>query len=349
MSEPLPEIRSLLAAQASAGPPDVSLPLRELRSACDAGILAMHSLVRDVGAPGVVRDLQVPVRGGAIPVRLYLPPDASPEPNPAAPPNAVFVSTPSAADPRPVHVHLHGGGWWMGSIETADPMARELCVSSGMAVLSVGYRLAPEHRWPTAAEDVYAVLRWLSDGDSGSGSGSGSDPLGFPPASLSIGGESAGANLAAAVALMCRDRGGPRLVAQWLDVPALDLTLPETPSTKAFGTGYGLELSLTASIRPWYIDEQDLRHPYASPALAADLSGLPPALVTTAEFDPLRDQGEAYAAALEQAGVQVRLRRASGHIHGSSWLTGLTASTAQWHDEVVADLVRQHRALAPAR
>ncbi len=320
MPDVLPEIRALLAAQAGAEAPAPGLALPELRATCDAGIVALHRYVRDLGTPGETRDLRIPVTGGSIPARLYLP----------------------TADGRadlPVHVHLHGGGWWMGSIETADPMARELCVGSGMGVLSVGYRLAPDHPWPTASEDAYAAVVWLTQ----------TDELGFTPASVSIGGESAGANLAAAVTLMCRDRGGPVLVAQWLDVPAVDLTLPHTQSQESFASGFGLEIGQMDLIRPWYVDDVHVAHPYVSPAKATDLTMLPPALVTTAEFDPLRDQGEAYARALATAGVDVTLRRADGHIHGSTWLTGLSPSTADWHDAVVADLVGRHRAIAPAR
>lgn len=300
-----PGVSALLADAAAQPLPPADLSVAGLRAFCDAGVLRYHHLVRDAWPLHEVRDLTSP---GGVPVRLYLP---------------------SAADDLPLHVHLHGGGWWMGSLDTVDPMARELA-AAGMAVASVGYRLAPEHRWPAAPEDVYEVLSWLA--------------MDWP--SISIGGESAGGNLAAVVALMARDRGGPRLVAQWLDIPAVDLGMPSDGSLAEFGTGYGLESAQFPMLVGWYAD--DVTHPYVSPALA-DLTGLPPAIVTTAEYDPIRDQGERYAAALAAAGVPVELRRAEGHIHASSWFTALDEETAAWHDEVVRLLMQHHTALAAAR
>jgi acetyl esterase len=300
VSAPRPSVVELLATVAGEPLLPADLPAPELRAFCDEGVLRRLDLVR-IAAP--MHDVRELVSPGGVPVRLYLPTAASTS--------------------GPLHVHLHGGGWWMGSIDTVDPMARELAVGLGMAVVSVRYRLAPEDPWPAAAEDVYGVLTWLAESFD----------------SISIGGESAGANLAAVACLMARDRGGPRLVAQWLDVPAVDLRLPETESWRLFGTGHGLEVAQLEAILGWY--DADREHPYASP-IVADLGGLPPALVTTAELDPLRDQGEAYAAALQAAGVPVELRRAEGHIHGTSWLTALDAGTASWHDEMVALLLRHH-------
>ena len=298
MAQPLPQIAELLAAAAAAPPPAPDLTIQELRAVCDEGVLRNLPLVRESGPLHAVRDLVSP---GGVPVRLYLP----------------------SEDDLPLHIHLHGGGWWMGSIATVDPMCRELATGLGVAVLSVDYRLAPEHPWPAAPEDVYEVLSWMSDSYD----------------RISIGGESAGGNLAAVVALMARDRGGPRIVAQWLDVAAVDLTLPEDDYVRAYGTGYGLELAQLGMITGFY--GGDPEHPYVSPA-RADLTGLPPAIVTVAELDPLRGQGEAYARALADAGVPVELRCAPGHIHGSSWLTGIDEGTAAWHDEVVALLAAHH-------
>ena len=313
MPQPLPEIQAMLDAAHAAPQPDPAGGLEAFREVCDAGVIAVHHLVRDHGPLHDVRDLEL----GGVPVRLYVPSDAA---------------------ALAVHVHVHGGGWWMGSIATVDPMARELAHLSGMAVISVGYRLAPEHRFPAGLDDLYAVLEAIGTAD-----------LGFIPTTLSVGGESAGANLSAAVCLLARDRGGPELVAQWLDVPAVDLTMPDDPSLQAFGTGYGLETAQFPLMQSWYCDEDQLTDPRVSPALAPDLTGLPPALVTTAELDPIRDQGERYAAALEAAGNDVVLRRAEGHIHASSWLTAITPSTAAWHEQVVADLVARHHALEVAR
>lgn len=304
MSQPLPRLIELLAASAERPLPAHDITVPELRAFCDDGVLRYHHLVRRSAPLYAVRELTSPA---GVPVRLYLPSDSA---------------------HLPLHVHLHGGGWWMGSLDTVDPMARELA-GAGMAVASVGYRLAPEHRWPAAPEDVYEVLCWLAED--------------YP--SVSIGGESAGANLAAVASLMARDRGGPPPVAQWLDVPAVDLRLPEDNSVRKFGSGFGLEVAQLPMIAAWYAD--DLDHPYVSPA-RADLAGLPPTIVTTAEFDPMRDQGEAFAAALSAAGVEVELRRARGHIHASSWFTAIDSDTAAWHDEVVGLLLDRHalRALA---
>jgi acetyl esterase len=306
VSQLLPQVVELLATQAAEPPPPADLTVPELRALCDESVLRHHHLVRDAGPLHAVRDLTSP---GGVPIRLYLPSDA---------------------EALPLHVHLHGGGWWMGSIETVDPMARELA-GAGLAVVAVDYRLAPEHPWPAAPEDCYEVLTWLAIDERFT--------------SISVGGESAGANLATVVSLMARDRGGPQLAAQWLDVPAVDLRMPPDPSVRLFGSGYGLEISQFPAIAAWYAD--DLDHPYVSPA-RADLSGLPPAIVTTAEFDLLRDQGEAYAAALAAAGVPVELRRAEGHVHASSWFTAMDAGTAAWHDEVVGLLLSRHRSLEPS-
>ena len=308
MAEALPEFAPMLAMAQAAPPPDLSMPTDQLRAMSDAGVMAMHAFVRPAG-PMTATDACV----GDVPVRIYRPE--------------------GVASPAPVHIHVHGGGWFMGSIETVDPMSRELASAGAMVVVSVGYRLAPEHRWPTAPEDVYAVLQWVHD-EAGA--------LDVDPMSISIGGESAGGNLAACVALMTRDRNGPPLVAQWLDVPGVDLTVPETESHRAYGKGYGLDMDLVRECLDWYVDADDRQNPYASPALADDLEGLAPAIVTTAELDPLRDQGEAYAARLEAAGVPVILRRTTGHLHATTWLTAFTPSAAEWHDEMVAALRDLH-------
>jgi acetyl esterase len=303
VSQPRPAVAALLA-EASAEPlPPADLTVPELRAFCDEGVLRRLHLVRRVPPLHAVRDLVSP---GGVPVRLYVPTAAS--------------------ESGSLHIHLHGGGWWMGSIDTVDPMARELAAGLGIAVLSVDYRLAPEHPWPAAPDDVYDALVWMAEQFE----------------RISIGGESAGANLAAVVTLMARDLDGPRLVAQWLDVPAVDISLPDEESTRLYGTGFGLEISQLAMLVGWY--GADVTHPYVSP-VRADLQGLPPAIVTTAELDPLRDQGVAYAEALRAAGVPVELRQADGHLHGSSWLTGLDEWTGRWHDDIVG-LLTQHHVLA---
>jgi acetyl esterase len=264
-------------------------------------------LVRPV-ALHEVRDLVSP---GGVPVRLYLPTAGS--------------------ETGPLHVHLHGGGWWMGSIDTVDPMARELAHRTGFAVLSVGYRLAPEHPYPAGLEDVLAVLRNVGEVTTAT--------------TVSVGGESAGGNLAAAACLALK--GEVALVAQWLDIPCVDLNVPEDESVRAVGPGYGLVLAQLQLLQSWY--QAPLDDPLVSPLLAPDLSGLPPAIVTTAECDPVRDQGKRYADALAVAGNDVTYRCNPGQIHASSWFTALTEANASWYDEMVALLVERHAAVAVAR
>ena len=274
-----------------------------LRESWNAFLVGHHGLVRDHGRLDSVEDLTTP---GGVPVRIYRP----------------------AVAPRSgsVHVHLHGGGWWMGSIATVDAMSRELAATLNMTVVSVEYRLAPESPWPAALDDVYETLVWLDTTFD----------------RISIGGESAGANIALAATLMARDRSGPQLVAQWLDVPAVDLRLPSDESSKLYASGYGVEASTLPTLATWYAGDA-VDHPHVSPA-TAELAGLPATIITTAEFDPLRDQGEAFARALLTAGVPVECRRAEGHVHGSSWLTGLDDTTARWYDDIVAVLASHHDA-----
>jgi acetyl esterase len=300
-AEPVPEVAALLAAAVDGPQPEPGTPVAELRRLCDAGVIAHHGFVRDHGALHEVRDLVV----GGVPCRLYLP----------------------SPDVDRLHVHVHGGGWWMGSLETVDPMARELAHVGAMAVLSVGYRLAPEHPFPAGLDDITTVVDGLDDV--------------LPVATVSVGGESAGANLAAAACL--RLRGRRTFAAQWLDVPCVDLACPDDASMRAYGTGYGLEMAQLPMLQAWY--GGDITDPLVSPARAPDLSGLPPALVTTAECDPIRDQGKRYADALAQAGNDVVYRCHRGQVHASSWFTALTPDNAAWYDETVALLVARHEAL----
>ncbi|WP_137990899.1 alpha/beta hydrolase [Streptomyces vilmorinianum] len=228
-------------------------------------------------AVGRVEDRTVPGPRGAppVPVRIY-----RPEGDPA---------------PRPTVVFLHGGGWVLCGLDTHDRTCRALCRESGAVVVSVGYRLAPEARFPAPVEDAYAALLWAA---------AHIDALGGEPTALVVAGDSAGGNLAAAAALLARDRGGPALARQVLIYPATDLA-GDPASYRTNGRGYYLT---TAHMR-WYRDhylgpDGDPRHPLASP-LRAELAGLPPAHVITAGCDPLCDEGRAFAAALAEAGVAV--------------------------------------------
>ncbi|MFE7358113.1 alpha/beta hydrolase, partial [Streptomyces sp. NPDC057543] len=202
---------------------------------------------------------------------------------------------------------FHGGGWVLGGLDTHDGLCRELAARTGAVVVSVDYRLAPEHRFPSAAEDAYAVTAWVS---------ANAARLGCDAGRLAVAGDSSGGNLAAAVTLMARDRGGPGIAAQLLAYPVLDHRMA-TPSYRTYGTGF---FHTSAHMR-WYWEQYldgggDGAHPYASPGLAFDLTGLPPAVVVLPECDPLRDDALAYARRLETAGSTPQVRVWPGTFHG---------------------------------
>ncbi len=235
-----------------------------------------------------VEDRRIPGPGGEIPIRLYYP---------------------SGSGPFAAVVFFHGGGWVIGSIETHDAYCHALAKLSHCLVASVEYRLAPEHRYPAAAEDAYAATFWLSENAGG---------IQVDPRRIAVCGDSAGGNLAAVTSLMARDRGDPEIAFQVLIYPVTDFNF-DTASYRNNGDGYLLTRDLMIWFWRHYIeDEETARQPYASPLRAEDLRGLPGALVLTAEFDPLLDEGEEYARRLETAGVPVILRRYEGLIHGFS-------------------------------
>jgi acetyl esterase len=216
------------------------------------------------------------------------------------------VYRPESSDPAPTVVLFHGGGWVIGDLDTHDSMARSICRDCEAVVLSVDYRLAPEAPFPAAVEDALAATRWA---------GSHLPELGGSDV-LAVAGDSAGGNLAAVVAQQLRDTDGPALAAQLLVYPATDV-LGDYASRLDNGEGYFLDLPTMA----WFMEHyaaDPVHHddPRLSPLRASSLEGLPPAVVVTAEYDPLRDEGEAYAAALSSAGVAVELRRFDGMIHG---------------------------------
>jgi acetyl esterase len=228
----------------------------------------------------------------AVPLRLYVP----------------------EAELPAVILYLHGGGWMLGSIETTDLFCREMARVTGCAVVAVDYRLAPEHAYPAALEDSYAALLWL---DAQKAKLLGRD---LPVVTL---GDSAGGNLATVVARLAAERGGPKIALQILAYPVTDFDL-ETGSYKTFKDGPLLTRDTMAWFWRHYIpDEAQRRHPNASPLRAPSLAGMPPAFVLTAENDPLRDEGEAYAAALQKAGVTTLLKRYEGQIHGFLTFVGM--------------------------
>jgi acetyl esterase len=214
----------------------------------------------------------------------------------------VRIATPTgAAEPPAVVVYFHGGGWVVGDLDTHDRTTQRLAEATDTVVVSVDYRLAPEHPFPAAAEDAYAATVWAAEH--------------LDPSHLVVAGDSAGGNLAAVVCLMARDQDGPDIDHQVLVYPVIDHAM-DTESYALNGTDYFLTRTKMAWFWEQYLGDADRSHPYCSPLRAEELSGLPPASVVTAECDPLRDEGEAYAAALTAAGVPAACLRGEGLFHG---------------------------------
>jgi acetyl esterase len=260
------------------------------------------------GTPGPPMHEVSDLRIGELPARLYRP----------------------GAGPAPLVVHLHGGGWTIGSIATHDRMCRRLADASGAAVLALGYRLAPEHPWPASVDDAVAALRWVASGPA---------ELTPPPSAVAVSGDSAGGTLATLACLRLRDEAPEALP----DLQALlyantDLTGAQ-PSMREKATGWGLEAAAVRFFNAqWVPDDARWADPGVSPLHAPDLAGLPPALVVSAEHDPLRDEGEAYAGRLRDAGVEVRLRREPGLVHNFMLLDAISPACAAAADRVAADL-----------
>ncbi|MDE2836377.1 MAG: alpha/beta hydrolase [Chloroflexota bacterium] len=221
-------------------------------------------------------------------------------------PVRVYVPVTDDEGPLPVSMWFHGGGWVIGSVATNDATCRALANASGAIVVSVDYRLAPEHKFPVPFDDSYAATVWAAENAAS---------LGGDPSRLAVAGASAGGNLSATIALRARDEGGPRLVQQSLIYPVTDHDFTR-PSYVENGEGYGLSYASMVWFWDCYLSSgAEASNPYVSPMLAENLSGLPPAFVLTCEYDPLRDEGEAYAARLQEAGVPTRLSRYDGMIH----------------------------------
>lgn len=253
-----------------------------------------------------VEDRSVSWRDAEVPVRIY---------------------TPAGTGPFPILIWCHGGGMVVGDLETADATARHLTVETGCVTVSVDYRLAPETKFPGACDDCYAAAVWASD-NAASIQGDASR--------MAVGGDSAGGNLAAVVAQMARDRAHPDLAFQLLVYPMTALDF-ETPSYVDNADGY----LLTRDSMKWYWDQylgasDDPNHPYAVPSKARSFQNLPPALVITAEFDPLRDEGETYAKNLEAAGVPTTCTRYDGMIHGFFAMSGAVDKASQAVSEAAA-------------
>ena len=279
---PTPETQGLLAMLEEAGGPDISEQTPEEARAAIANFAAMQAGAPE---PARVEDRNVPGPAGDIPVRVYA----------------------SDGDNLPVVMYFHGGGWVLGDIESHDGTCKQLLAELGeAAVVSVHYRLAPEDKYPAAADDCYAAAAWVAENGA---------EIGVDGSRMAVCGDSAGGNLSAVVSQMARDKGGPAIAAQVLHVPVTDHNYSYPSYTE---NAEGMLLTRASMVWFWdhYLPKADAgQEAYASPIKANNLSGLAPALIQTAEYDPLRDEGEAYGAAIEAAGGDVTVHRYDGVVH----------------------------------
>jgi acetyl esterase len=301
-----PKARALLDMLAAANIP----PTHTMRPAEARVMMARR---RELNPPPIdpvasVEDHKVSGPAGEIPIRIYKPL--------------------AGASPAGVVVFFHGGGWVIGDLESHDAVCRALSNAAESVVVAVDYRLAPEHRYPAAADDAYAATTWVAEHAA---------ELGADSSRLGVCGDSAGGNLAAVVSQMARDRNGPPLAFQVLVYPVTDASL-ETPSYIENAEGYGLTRTDMQWFLNHYADSSVWSEPYASPLRAAHFRGLPPALVITAEYDPLRDEGEAYAERLQDAGVSARLIRYPGMMHGFLGQLGIFEQSRAAMAEIGGDL-----------
>lgn len=303
-----PSARRVLDLMASSGyPPIEAMPVAEARIAARLGFVAMQAPKFELHE---IRELTMPGPGGAIALRSY---------------------RPSAAAVLPALIYFHGGGFSIGDFELYDAFCRRIAALSGCAVIAVDYRLAPEHRFPAAAEDAIAATRWIA---------AQSAALGLDPQRLAVGGDSAGANLAAVVTLALRDGGGPPLAHQLLLCP-LTAWDSGSASYRRCSEGYFLSGALMQYFSGHYLNSAaDLGDWRCAPMRAGSHAHLPPATVLIAGFDPLRDEGEAYARALQAAGVKTQLIEYPGQFHDFQLVDGLIPQAIVATDELVAALMR---------
>lgn len=271
------------------GPPRSSQTVPQARADHMMAMIFYRKFSGPVAKVPNVWNSTIPGSGGDIPVRFYMP---------------------KGDGPFPIFVFFHGGGWVLGNLNTVDNFARTISYYGNVSVISVDYRLAPEHKFPAGLEDCYAAYKWAADPKNANQIRGNVDQV-------IIGGGSAGANLAAAVSLKARQENGPKIAQQVLLYPVTNLNNVETTSYHE----YADFPTLTKEDMDWFIqhyinEETDKQNPFVSPALACDLSGLPPALIVTAEYDVLADDGRDYAQKLKEAGVDVKLIEAKGLPHG---------------------------------
>jgi len=301
-----PKVRELLDLAADA-PPIGTVPVEMMREEAPSQMAAWFRMGLVSLPVAAVDDLNIPGPAGDLRVRVY---------------------TPGGRGPYPIVVFFHGGGWVLADLDTHDPMCRALCSGADCVVVSVDYRLAPEHRFPAAPDDALAATRWVA---------AHAAEIGGDPVRIAVAGDSAGGNLAAVTSLRIRDEGGPTLRGQLLIYPGLGYPSPPTPSYIENAEGYGMTRESATWFWDQYLgDRSQATNPLAAPLLAPDLHGLPPALVITAEYDVLRDEGEQYVERLRAAGVSARLSRYDGVHHRFAELIGILGQAEQARDEMCA-------------
>ena len=301
-----PKVRELLDVSADA-PPISTVPIEVMRGDAPSQMAAWFRMGLVSTPVAAVEDRVIPGPAGDLPVRVF---------------------TPEGRGPFQLVVFFHGGGWVLGDLDTHDPFCRSLCAGAECAVVSVGYRLAPEHPFPAAPDDALAATRWVGEHAS---------EVGGDPARIALAGDSAGGNLAAVTSLRIRDEGGPTLRGELLIYPGLGYPSPPTPSYIENAEGYGMTRESAVWFWDQYLgDESQATNPHAAPLLAPNLRGLPPAFVITAEYDVLRDEGEQYVERLRAAGVPARLSRYNGVHHRFAEFIGILDQAEQARNEMCA-------------
>jgi acetyl esterase len=299
-----PQVESLLGEMAAlGGPPIHELSVAEARTVAE-GMIALAGDPIEVAA---VDNITIPADGAEIGARVY---------------------TPEGVGPHPVVMFFHGGGWVICSLDTHDNVARAICRGAEAMVVSVDYRMAPEHRFPTAAHDCFAATKWVAENAAS---------LGGDAGRLAVCGDSAGGNLSAVVSQMARDAGGPPIAYAALIYPAVDMTR-KGGSLDENSSGYFLEKDGMEWFMNHYITDAEKADVLASPLLHTNLAGLPDTFIATCEYDPLRDEGEAYGDALRANGVHVENKRYEGLIHGAANMTGVLDAGRQLVSDVAAHL-----------
>ncbi|MEY2415312.1 MAG: acetyl esterase [Ilumatobacteraceae bacterium] len=299
-----PQVESLLSEMAAlGGPPIQEMSVTEARTVAE-GMIAMAGDPIEVAA---VDNITIPVDGAEIGARVY---------------------TPEGDGPHPVVMFFHGGGWVICSLDTHDNLARAICRDAEALVVSVDYRMAPEHRFPTAAHDCFAATKWVAENAAS---------LGGDAGRLAVCGDSAGGNLSAVVSQMARDAGGPAIAYAALIYPAVDMTR-KGGSLDENASGYFLETESMEWFMNHYLTEAEKADVMASPLLHTNLAGLPDTFIATCEYDPLRDEGEAYGDALRANGVHVENKRYEGLIHGVANMTGVLDGGRQLVSDIAAHL-----------